>query len=240
MKKSIFILLASTLLFNACMWDGDKRIEGNGNVTTVNKSPGEFTGVELRGNFEVYLTEGNQASVKIEADENLQQHIKVQVANGVLKLETTDDAWLKSRDGVKVYVTSPQFNNIKVISAGTVTGQSKISADGPLTIACPGAGSLKLDVDAPEINASISGAGEITLSGETKKFTAEVTGLGGINAMNLLTEESDLTIAGAGNVEVYASVKLDATISGAGNVRYKGGAQVDKTITGLGNVSKVD
>lgn len=239
MKKILINLLFAVVLFPSCMWDGD-RIEGNGNVTTVNKSLGDFTGVELHGNYDVYLTEGSPAAARIEADENLQQHIKLQVENGLLKLETTDDARLKARKGIKIYITAPEFNNIQVTSAGSVTGQSKISTDGPLRIACSGAGALELDVDAPEINTSISGAGHIRLAGETKKFSGDVSGIGNISAMGLLTEESNLDISGTGNIEIYASVKLTANISGAGNVKYKGDAQVSRNITGAGNLEKVN
>ncbi|WP_205513687.1 head GIN domain-containing protein [Longitalea arenae] len=238
MKKRIFYLLFCIAAFQSCMWDGD-RIEGNGNITTVNKSLGDFTGVELHGNYDVYLTEGSPAAVKIEADENLQQHIQLRVVNGTLKLETTDDVRLKSEKGIKIYITSPQYNKIEVSSAGAVTSQSKISADGPMRIACSGAGALKLDVDAPEITTSISGAGNIDLSGETKKFNGDVSGLGNISALNLLTEEADLTISGTGSIEIYASVKLTANISGAGNVKYKGDAQVSRNVTGAGNIEKV-
>jgi carbon monoxide dehydrogenase subunit G len=240
MKKNIFILSVSIILFSSCMWDSGNKIEGNGNVTTVNKTPGDFTGVELHGNYNVYLTVGNPAGVKIEADENLQQHIKMQVVNGVLKLETTDDAWLKSTHGVKVYLTSPEFRKILIPGAGSVTGQSKISSDEKVEIACSGAGSLKLEIDAPEVSASVSGAGSMNLSGETKKLTGDVSGLGSINAMNLLSEESDLTVSGVGNIEANASVKLKANISGTGSVKYKGDAQVEKTVSGLGSVSKAD
>src|SRR6185295_1904026 len=105
--------------------------------------------------------------------------------------------------------------------------------DGKVELSSSGSGSLKLEVDAPEIAAGISGAGFVDLSGETKKFNANVSGAGGIRAFDLKAEEAELGISGTGNMEVYSSVKLKASISGMGKVRYKGNPEVTKSVSGI-------
>lgn len=239
MKKIVIILLTATVFCNACMWNG-RRVKGNGKVRTESKQFGDVTGVELHSSFDVYIIEGSPAGVRIEAEENIIPHIEMHVQNGILNIEEEDNMWLRPRKPVKIYVTSPGYSKIQVHSSGNIIGQTKITNETKLDLSVSGSGEIKLDIDAPEIEANVSGSGEMHLSGDTKKISADVSGSGEIKAMNLKSEEADLQVSGSGSIDVYASVKLDASISGSGDVRYKGEAKTNSNISGSGNVRKVD
>jgi hypothetical protein len=239
MKKIILILLIATVFCKACMWNGH-RVKGNGNVRTENKQFGDVTGVELHASFDVYISEGSPAGVRIEAEENIIPHIEMQVLNGVLNIDEEDNIRLRPRKPVKIYVTSPGYSKIQVHSSGNVIGQTKITNDTKLDLSVSGSGEMKLDVDAPEIEAKVSGSGEMHLSGDTKRIGGDVSGSGEIKAIDLKSEEADLQVSGSGSIDVYASVKLDASISGSGDVRYKGDAKANTHISGSGNVRKVN
>jgi hypothetical protein len=239
MNKILPIFAIALVTFNACMFDGP-RIKGNGHVVTENKQFGDISGVELDASFDVYLTEGTAAGVKIEAEENIIPYIEFRVENGVLNIDTKDGVNLRTEKPVKIFITAPRYHKIECDGSGNIIGQTKITNDEKLRIGVSGSGDLKLDVDAPEIHTNLSGSGEINLAGATKKFNGEVTGSGDINAMNLMSEESDLQITGSGNIDIYSSVKLVATITGSGDVRYKGDAATNSTITGSGTVKKVN
>jgi hypothetical protein len=239
MKKITIILLGVIVLLNACMWNGH-RVKGNGNVRTESKQFGDITGVELHASFDVYVTEGSPAGVRIEAEENIIPHIEMHVLNGVLNIEEEDNIRLRPRKPVKIYVTSPGYSKIQVHSSGNIIGQTKITNDTKLDLSVSGSGEMKLDVDAPEIESNVSGSGEMHLSGDTKKISGDVTGSGEIKAMNLKSEEADLQVSGSGSIDVNASVKLDANISGSGDVRYKGDPTVSKNVSGSGDIRKVN
>lgn len=239
MKKIPIFLLTAMVFLNSCFIDG-KRVKGNGHIITENRSLGDVAGVELHSSFDVYLSEGSPAGVRIEAEENIISYIDLRVENGILNIETKDHVWFRSHKPVKIFVTNPGYNTIQLTSSGSITGQTKISSDTKLDIDLTGSGDLKLDVDAPEINASVSGSGGMDLSGETKKIRADVTGSGDIKAMNLKSEEADLQISGSGGIDAYASIKLEANISGSGDIRYKGDARVTRNTSGSGEVRKVD
>jgi len=238
MKKIITVFLAAFILLNACM--NGPRVKGDGNMTTKTTQPGNFNGVELNGSFDVYLTQGNTADVRIEAEQNILSYIDISVENGILNIGSKDNVWLDPTREVKIYITAPSFNSIQNTGSGTVTGQTKITHNAKLDIGQSGSGETTLDVDAPEIAADVSGSGTLSLSGETKKISSEVTGSGDIKALNLKSEESHLQITGSGNIEIYSSVELVADITGSGDVHYKGDAQVKSNITGSGEVKKVD
>ncbi|OQP51377.1 hypothetical protein A4H97_27450 [Niastella yeongjuensis] len=224
---------------SSCFWHGH-RIKGNGHLTTETKQFGEIKGVELHASFDVYLTQGSQTGVKIEAEDNILPHIVMNMENDVLNIETEDNIWLQPRKGVRIYVTSPVFNTIKSSGSGNIKSETKITSDKQLTISVSGSSDINLDVDAPEINTHVSGSGGIELTGETKKIYGQVSGSGDIKAMKLMAEEAELNVSGSGNVQVYSSVKLQANVSGSGDVRYKGAAQASTNISGSGSVKKVD
>ncbi|HEY1199786.1 MAG TPA: head GIN domain-containing protein, partial [Niastella sp.] len=177
MKKITGIVLAIVVLGASCMMDGH-RVKGNGNLTTQNKSISDINGVELHTSFDVILSEGSPSNVKITAEENIIPYIDLQEENGVLNIRTKDNTWLRTHKGVKIYVTAPSFSRVTNTGSGDITAETRISNDSKLNISSSGSGNVKLEVDAPEVEASSSGSGDIKLSGETKQFSGKSTGSG--------------------------------------------------------------
>jgi hypothetical protein len=240
MKKITGIALVIVVLGTSCVWDSH-RVKGNGNMTTQSKPIGDINGVELHSSFDVILIEGSPSNVKIEAEENLIQYIGLHVENGILNIRTEDNVSLRTNKSVKVYVTAPSFNRIENTGSGDIVSETRISNDSKLNLDVSGSGNVKLDVDAPEVDAMLTGSGELKLSGETKKFHGEVTGSGDLRAMELLAEEANVQVTGSGGIDIYSSVKVSASITGSGDIRYKGGAQVvSSSKTGSGDLKKVD
>src|SRR5262245_32323229 len=117
MKKISFVLLIALIGLNSCFFHGH-RVKGNGQMTTQTKQFGEIKGVALSSDFDVFLTQGSPAGVKIEAEENIIPHIDMHIENDVLNIETEDNIWLQPRRHVKIYVTSPVFNVIHSSGSG--------------------------------------------------------------------------------------------------------------------------
>lgn len=240
MKKITGILIAIVVLGASCMFDG-RRVKGNGNKVTQSKSISDINGVELHTSFDVILIEGSASNVKIEAEENIIPYIDLHVENGVLNIRTQDNVSLRTHKGVKIYVTAPSFNRVANTGSGDITAETRISNDSKLNISSSGSGNIKLEVDAPEVEAGSSGSGDIKLSGETKQFNGKSTGSGDIRAMELMAEEASARVTGSGDIDIYSSVKVTSSITGSGNVRYKGGAQVvSSSKSGSGDLKKVD
>ena len=86
--KNLFFL--SLLLFrtqSSCRFLG-KRIHGNGNIKTVEKSVSPFTEVEASGDIKLIVTQGDLKPVKIEGDENILSYIEVIQDGDRIKIET--------------------------------------------------------------------------------------------------------------------------------------------------------
>ncbi len=240
MRKVLVIIVLIATAFSSCRLIGGKRVRGNGNVITQDRNVGNFSGVRSHGFFDVYLTSGPTNSVRIEAEENIQQHIQTHLEGNVLKIETEDGIWLKPRRDVKVYITSPSLNEVKVYGSGNITSQSKITNRDKMQLGIYGSGDIKADINAPVVEADISGSGNINLAGEVKEFDGEINGSGDIKAADLKAEDTKVSINGSGSANIFASVKLDIAVRGSGDVRYSGPAHVTSDIRGSGSVKKVD
>ena len=103
-----------------------------------------------------------------------------------------------------------------------------------------GSANIKMDVDAPEIDAETNGSGDIDLQGSTRSWTGEIHGSGNIRAMDLKSENATIRIYGSGDANVFAAAILDVHVAGSGDVRYKGNAQVSSSIAGSGRLEKVE
>ena len=86
MKK--LLSLSLVLLFTAsCSAQWGKKVKGNGNVTTIERSVGEYDAIGLSGWFDLDLVAGQEGEIKLEGESNLLEHIKTEVKNGKLSIK---------------------------------------------------------------------------------------------------------------------------------------------------------
>ena len=241
MKKIMLILSIVVIVMPSCRYMWGKRVKGNGNIKTAEHAVSEFKNVEVSGAIELYVAQGATKPVTIETDENLLQYIEVNQEGNRIVIRSREGINPQPTNKIKVYVTAPVYNSIDVSGASNINGQSKITNTEKMELDVSGAGDINMDLTAPGISADISGAGAVNLRGETKSFDLTLTGAGKAHCFELLSEDTKVEISGAGDADVFASVKLNAEVSGAGSVRYKGGAsQVNQQVSGAGSVKKVD
>ncbi len=215
-------------------------MRGNGVIKTENRTAGTFNGIDVSGNIDVYVKQDSVASIKIEADENLLQYIVTDNDGSTLQIHERKGVNLNPTRSIKVYVSGPSFKNFDASGACAFYTENKIISNEPVSISLSGAGNVKMELKAPSVKADLSGAGTITLKGETKDFEVDGSGSSEINCFELMTENTKVDLSGAGDAEVFASVKLDVSISGAADVKYKGNATVSQSVSGAGSVKKVN
>lgn len=240
MRNFLVLLLSIALLAGSCRFVTGEKVSGNGNVKTEDRSQTGFKGIETHGSFDLYVSSGAANSVKIEAEENLLPYIETYMDGDILMIDTKDGFWLRPKRSVKIFVTAPDYYKIKSEGSGNIIGENKIVGTGKLDLGVSGSADIKMEVDAPEIDADLTGSGNLIINGQTKVFHSSVSGSGNIRAYDLKAEDTKVRIAGSGNADVYASVSLDVSVAGSGDVRYKGDAKVSSNIAGSGNVKKVD
>ena len=240
MKRTLVFLIGLVVVLSSCHSFEGNKVKGDGNITSETR-PGltAFEGVDVSGAIELYLIPGD-FSVKVETDKNLQEHIEVIKDGSRLKVRPAHRTNLDPTGKIKVYVSAPTLKYIGASGACNVVSEGKITTEEVMEVELSGASNANLDIKALNVEVDASGACEITLRGETKNLSIEGSGSTSVRAFDLLAENTDVELSGAGDVDVFASVKLDARTSGASSIRYKGNAAVTQHVSGAGSVKKVD
>lgn len=240
MKKLLFAATLIMITASGCREVFGKRIRGNGHIQTETRTSSSFSSVDVSGAINIYVKQDSLSSIKVETDGNLLEYVDVYNENGTLHIHQMEGFRLKPTRDIKVYVSGPDFKRFEASGACDIFSENKILGNGSIEIDLSGASDVKMELKAPKVNAELSGAGTIALKGETKDFRVSGSGSTDIKCFDLMAENVDVEISGAGDAEVFASVKLDVRVSGAGSVKYKGNATVSQRVTGAGSVKKVE
>lgn len=222
MKSLKLLLIAVLCLGTVTTADAQrKRIRGSGDIKTETRNVKNFTGVSTATAIDIYLTQGNDFEVVVEADDNLLEYITTDVDDGVLKVRFQrgiNVIWSKKK---VVHVTMKEVDMISASSAGDVIGQTPIEA-GDLKIRTSSAGDVKLEVFAKNLDLGTSSSGDITLSGEADYLEASTSSAGDIKAFELTVKEADIKASSAGDVKITVTERLNARASSAGDIQYRG------------------
>jgi hypothetical protein len=212
---------------------------GSGNVITQTRAVGDFTSIEVDYPAQVFITQGNSVSVKVEAEDNLQPGLQTQVRGNTLQIfyKADEGERVNPTKTVKITIVVKDLQDVEFDSAGELTVEGLETQD--LEISLSGAGNLKLiEVLLEKLTVNLSGAGSMTASGTADNLRVIISGFGDFDGKDLQSQTAYVNISGAGSATLWVENDLDATISGAGSVNYYGSPSVTKQISGVGSVSK--
>ncbi len=232
-RLAIVVSLSFVLFISSCIGS----IHGNGNVKKVSREVSEFSKISIEGGYEVFLRQGSQCMLEVEADENLHKHIITKNQGSWLKVST--DEPIHGSKALRLYITVVDLDEVDISGAVELRSKSVIKTN-TLSLDLSGAGNIEMDVDANELDFDLSGGSEISIKGRAAEASFDISGAGELEAEELETDYMDIDISGAGSATVFVNKELDAEISGAGSIRYKGNPVVSKDVNGAGSISSID
>lgn len=239
LKKITFILLVLTvsLSTNAQNWWGNsKKIKGNGNVVTVNRTTSDYHGIGVGGSFDVVLVKGKEGTITIEGEENIIPYVETEVYGNTLKIKYQKNTNIRTTKRLTVTVTYQDINAISLGGSGNVSCKGTLNTD-ELKTSLGGSGNISLSVNANEVIANIGGSGNIKLEGTSTDLTCSIAGSGSIKAYALNTENLSATIAGSGSIRTTVHKKIKAKVVGSGSIYYKGNpTNIDSKSVGSGDI----
>ena len=231
----IALLLLASVLLSGCI-SSPNCVVGSGNVVNETRSVDSFNSIELRGSGALFLSQGPQQPLRIEAEDNILKVLTTRVESG--KLIIGSDACISATKPIRIYATAKDILSLEVSGSGTITGESMIQADS-LDLKLSGSGSMDLNLKAKTLRTEIPGSGTIQLRGAVDEQNADISGSGKIAGYNLATKRSEITISGSGVVEANVSDEIATRISGSGAVYYHGHPErISEDISGSGVVRK--
>jgi hypothetical protein len=234
----LFTTVLFLMLIASCLNPFHKTIRGDGNITTSQRNVSSAQRIKCSGSYDVQLTQGSPVSVKIEADQNLQDYIVTDINGDELVIHTKNDINIDPTQKVKVFITTDRLERFQLNGSGNVTTTNKFTGGDHLDLGIAGSGNIHFDVNTPQVNSSISGTGDIYLSGETRDSKIDIAGSGNYHADDLKSENATVKIAGTGDAHLFANNTLNINIAGVGNVYYKGNPSITQNIAGTGKIKK--
>jgi hypothetical protein len=238
MKSKIFsslLVFITVLLFSSCIFMGPS-IKGNGNVVEETRNVGSFDEIKATRGMNVYISQGEEIKVRVEADENLLDAIETKVEQNTLVVSTSKN--IRSSTSKKVYVTVSEVNSIKSTAGSNVYSENQIKAKS-LDLTASAGSNMHLDVEVRRLNVSASAGSNIKLEGRSEVFVAKASAGSNIKAEDLITGECEARASSGANIWIEVQNKLDGHASSGGNVFYSGNPQsINTENSSGGNVKK--
>jgi len=205
-----------------------------------------YHGVAVSGSIELFLSQGNEESVAIGADDPKQiEKIITEVQSGVLHIYPENKNkikidWPLNSRRIRAYVSVKNIDFLSAAGSGTVHIEGNIKAD-KLKISLSGSGNMKGSLTIKEeLSVGLSGSADVDLSGNAEKSDFHISGSGSIGTYDFVTNYCKVSISGSGSVKTSVNKELSAHISGSGNVMIKGDAMIrDYTASGSGKFRRV-
>lgn len=198
----------------------------------------EFENVELKGRGNLYITQGDNFSVKIKAGKNILNKTRVEVFENTLIIDNKE-LFLINQDPINIYVVLPEVNALSISGSGTIQSQNLINTK-DLSLTISGSGKITMNVNTEILTTRISGSGDAYYSGKATEQSVTISGSGKIKALDLESKKAFVKISGSCAIGVFVTEELKVKINGSGKVKYKGNPVIDQSISGSGSVKSVD
>ncbi len=239
MKTTTYLLsLGAALLLCACNINITSGENGNGNVVTQEREiTGDFSEVSGSAGLDVYLSQGNENKIVVEADENLLPLIETEVEAG--KLSVTTNQNIGRSKAKKVYVTFKEINAVEASSGAEVTGNSVIKSQN-LSLKCSSGADLEVEIFAEEVTAKASSGAEMKVAGTATMLRADASSGSELNAKDLMVLNCAAEASSGAEITVNVKEKLETNVGSGGDINYYGNPlSVNSNKSHSGSVNKM-
>lgn len=218
--RTLILLLAVCWYSSAIAqnYSSGPAISGQGAVVKKKLDVNSFHSIGLGINATIYLTQGSQQSVEIEAQQNIIDNLELEVENGSWNIKGKKR--IKEYKDVVIHITVPTVKALSIGGSGKIVGKNEFK-------------SLE------ELKISIGGSGEVSLAGSASTTSISIAGSGKVDVRQLGSSSSKVSIAGSGDAFVDVKEKLTVSIAGSGSVYYAGKPSVKTSVAGSGKVESL-
>ena len=214
-------------------------------MLTEKREVSDFNQINLRGYGELFITQGEQESLTVQADEDVLPTIKTSVVEGELRIDIITD-WVEKISSfftkgfysqrISFDLTVKELTNLDIIGAARVKVKGLQSEE--FAVKLGGAAEITIDsLKTKRLKAELPGAGMLKIAGKTTDQSVIVSGAGAYEAPHLESQSASIQLTGLGKATVWVVEELEATLIGLGSIEYYGDPIVTKSVQGLGSVT---
>ena len=249
-------LILGALVLTACGIGNARTVRGSGNVIEESRAVSGVSSVELATLGNLIIELGDTESFRIEAEDNLMEHLETDVLAGKFRIKTKDRIRLNPTEPVNYYLTVTNLEAIKITSSGDIQAPD-LEAD-KFSINISSSGDLEMgDLEAETLTVKISSAGNVTMGelhasalevninstgnldiagGRVKTQNITIGSSGNYTAQDMESEEADVRLSSAGSAYIWVEEELKAKLNSSGDLHYRGNPFVDADTNSSGDV----
>lgn len=233
-------LLAGVFLLGALAKAGGCQIQtvtGSGVLETTTHEVAPFDAIRVGHTFAATSSQGDTPSVVVTADDNLAEHIEVEVTDTTLRVGFAGPINLRNTT-LQVAITLPTLTDLRVSGASEADLQG-IVADGRFFLQASGASEITGDLTAEALRVSLSGASELSITGSADSLDLDMSGASSANLSYYPVTNAKASLSGASDANVDVSGTLGPVkASGASSLTYYGNPETkDIHTSGASSVS---
>ncbi|MDR2928155.1 MAG: DUF2807 domain-containing protein [Cytophagaceae bacterium] len=213
MKSSkVFSMLFAGLLFVAVCNAQSVKSEINVDL---------FKAIKVSEAINLYLTQGDEQSITVEADERNIEHVVVETRGKMLHVYFGGSRRIVITEPVNVYVTAVQLELIEVTSGASLHCKQQLKPK-TLKVKCSSAGNAHIDVECFGLVLETSSGSDMEVKGSAVNLSANASSGSSIDTRKL--EAINAILEASSGADITASVlnAIEAKASSASNILYYG------------------
>lgn len=192
---------------------------GSGNVIErkIDISQYDIQKIKLSGFGNLEITQGDNNSLAVSADDNIHEILTEQVDGNKLVLSSKPNTCYQTNIPISYKLTLSHPQEVVISGSGEITVKN---------------------LNLPYFQCQISGNGKLKVNaGQVETLNVYISGNGTHNSSELIAKKANVKISGNGNATVNVTEELHVRVSGVGNCYYKGTPQITQRVTGVGQVN---
>ena len=180
----------------------------------VTRNLGDFDEVKVFDKINVKLISASENKIVITGDRA--DEVETVNKNGELKIRMPFPQLL-SGDAITIKL---YFKNIESISAseGSYVSSDTDFKQTMLDLNAKSGAEINIEIDVDKVNVKANAGGIITLSGKAKNQDVVITSGGILNAKDLETSQTTISVAAGGKSEIHATTLVDAKVKAGGSI----------------------
>jgi len=230
-------IVVTTCLSALCFSCNITGISGKGEVIRKEKTIQEdFQTIKASRGLHVILMDSDDKNIIVEANENLHDHIKVYVKEGVLFVTT--DKNIYRADEKNVFVSYQKLSKISATSGANITSEEAL-VQKELSLSATSGSDIQLRIKAEILNTSLTSGASINISGKVNIHNASATSGANLRAEDLLSLVTEARATSGSSIKIHAKKEFSGKATSGASVNYFGNPEkVTKKDNSGGNVSK--
>jgi hypothetical protein len=224
------MLLMTALTMTSCIHEMRVVNSSSPAVSEIRQHKG-FDQIEIWGSPNVYYTQADSFSVRIEGPKDVVDNIVTKVSDQTLSIRNKGklgfvNIVMFGDDQLNVYVSSPDLIRVELNGSGTFVSKRRVDTDN-LEISLRGSGDINFnDIICDHCTTNLTGSGDIVVNRlESQTSDVSLVGSGDMTISQWRVHETDVELRGSGDVKVdfvEGCQKVTSHLVGSGDIILTG------------------